>query len=108
MALLDSIIQLITQGAIAGIPTLIVMAIPFILGLIIGFFLKKILKIAIIAAVILFVATYFGLFGLSFTGLKNLATQYGPVAIQYAIAIIGLLPLSIGLILGAILGFIFG
>jgi len=108
MDLLSSLLQLVTSGAIAGIPTLVVMAIPFILGLIIGFFIKRILKIAVIAIVVLLVVTYFGLFGLNFSELQNLAVQYGPIAEQYAILLVGILPLSVGFIIGIVLGFILG
>jgi uncharacterized membrane protein (Fun14 family) len=108
MALLDSLLQFITHGVIAGLPPLVFMIIPFVVGLVIGFLLKKILKIAIVAAVIIFILTYFGFFNLSFNSLKSLVTQYGPVVVQYAVIIMGIIPLSLGLIIGVILGFIFG
>jgi uncharacterized membrane protein (Fun14 family) len=106
MALLDSLFQFIMQGFVAGLPAIVVMAIPFVLGLIIGFLLRKILKIAIIAAIILFIITYFGLFNLSFDSLKDLVAQYGPIAAQYAVLILGILPLSVGLVIGVIIGFL--
>jgi uncharacterized membrane protein (Fun14 family) len=84
------------------------MAIPFIVGLIVGFLAKKFLKWAIIGAVILVVLAYFGIWGLSFDKLHQWAITYGPLALHEAIAVIGLLPLGIGFIVGAILGFIFG
>ena len=58
----------IIGGSIAGIPTLVLMAIPFIIGLIIGWFIKKTLKIAIMAARIAVILVYFGFFGLSSSG----------------------------------------
>jgi len=91
-------------GSLGGIPTLVIMAIPFIIGLIVGFFIKKLLKIAIIAAIILIIVAYFGLFGLS---LSTVLT-YGALAVGAGLLILGLLPLSIGFIIGLILGFIFG
>ncbi len=96
------------SGSFAGLPTIAVMAIPFIFGLIVGFLVKKVLKWAIIAAVILVIVAYFGFFGLSLSTLGDLATKYGPIAIQEAILLFGLLPLGIGFIIGLILGFIFG
>jgi uncharacterized membrane protein (Fun14 family) len=84
------------------------MAIPFIVGLIVGFLVKKVLKWAIIAGVIVLVVAYFGFFGLSLSALGDLATKYGPMAAQGAILFFGLLPLGIGFRLGLILGFIFG
>ncbi len=95
-------------GSLGGLPTIVVMAIPFIFGLIVGFFIKKVLKWAIIAGIILVVVAYFGFFGLSLGTLGDLATKYGPIAVQEAIVLFGLLPLGIGFILGVILGFIFG
>jgi hypothetical protein len=95
-------------GSIGGFPTLVVMAIPFIVGLVVGFLVKKFLKWAIIAGVIVVVIAYFGFFGLSLTSLGSLATKYGPIAAQEAILLFGLLPLGIGFVIGVILGFIFG
>jgi uncharacterized membrane protein (Fun14 family) len=108
MGLIDELLGFITSGSIAGIPTIIVMAIPFIIGLIIGFLLKKTLKLAIVAGIIVVIVSYLGLFGLSLGVLKDLANQYGPVAIHYAVLLMGMLPLGLGFILGLIIGFLFG
>jgi hypothetical protein len=96
------------SGTIGGLPTIAIMAIPFIVGLIVGFLIKKVLKWAIIAGIIVVVIAYFGFFGLSLSTLGDLATKYGPLAVQEAILLFGLLPLGIGFIIGLILGFIFG
>lgn len=61
---------------------------------------------AIIAAIILFVVAYLGLFGLSLSKLKNDATQYGPIVYQYGALIKGILPLTIGFIIGLLIGFV--
>ncbi len=106
--LLSDILKFITGGSIIGLPTIVVMAIPFIVGLIVGFLVKKFLKWAIIGIVIVLVLAYFGVWGLSFTTLENWARTYGPLAMQEAILILGILPLGIGFIIGLILGFIFG
>jgi uncharacterized membrane protein (Fun14 family) len=108
LTLIDELIQFITSGSIAGLPPIVVMIIPFIVGLIVGFFVKKSLKIAVIAAIIIFVVSYFGFFGLSLATLKDLADRYGPIAVQYGVLLIGMLPLSIGFIIGLIIGFLFG
>ncbi|HYA78265.1 MAG TPA: hypothetical protein VEF91_06060, partial [Verrucomicrobiae bacterium] len=71
-----------------------------------GYLIHLFLKIAIIAAIILFVVAYLGIFGLSLSELKNYATQYGSVVYQYGAVIIGLLPLTIGFIIGVIIGFV--
>ena len=105
--LLGELLGLIT-GSIGGLPTIAIMAIPFVIGLIVGFLIKKVLKWAIIAGIIVVVVAYFGFFGLSLSALGDLATKYGPLAAQEAILLFGMLPLGIGLVIGLILGFIFG
>ena len=106
MSLVDQLIGFITSGSIGGIPTLIVMAIPFIIGLIAGFLIKKILKIAIIAIILAAIASYIGLFTLSLDSLKSLAEEYGPTVFHYGTLLVGILPLSLGFIVGLILGFL--
>jgi len=91
-----------------GLPPLAVMIIPLVLGLIAGFFIKKFLKIAIIATIIILIVSYLGLFNLSLDSLKDLEIKYGPTAIHYAVLLIGMLPLSVGFVIGLILGFVLG
>jgi uncharacterized membrane protein (Fun14 family) len=86
----------------------VIMIIPFIVGLIIGFFIKKMLKIAIIAAIIVVIASYLGFFGLSLGALAGVAEQYGPAALHYGVLLMGMLPLGLGFVVGLILGFLFG
>ena len=104
MALIDELFGFITSGSIAGLPTIVVMFIPFILGLIVGFLTKKFLKIAIITAIILVIVSYFGFYNLSLASLKGLVDRYGPMAIQSAVLLIGMLPLGVGFIVGFIIG----
>ena len=106
LGVLEDIFAFITSGSIGGLPPIMVMIIPFVIGLIVGYLFRKMLKIAIIAAIILVVVAYFGFFGLSLGALKDLADTYGPIAIQYGILFIGMLPLGLGLIVGLIIGFI--
>jgi uncharacterized membrane protein (Fun14 family) len=94
----------LVKGSIGGLPTLVVMAIPFIVGIVIGFLVKKFLKWAIIGLVIVVVLAYFGVWGLSFNTLQS----WGAGAFQLAIILVGLLPLTLGFVIGLILGFIFG
>ena len=96
MGVLEDIFGFITYGSIGGLPPIMVMIIPFVIGLIVGYLFRKMLKIAIIAAIILVVVAYFGFFGLSLGALKDLADTYGPIAIQYGILFIGMLPLGLG------------
>ncbi|HMK94419.1 MAG TPA: hypothetical protein VK536_03360 [Candidatus Limnocylindrales bacterium] len=106
MSEFSDLIHFITSGKIAGLPPIAIMIIIFIIGIIVGYLLHLFLKIAIIAAIVVFVVAYLGLFGLSLGTLKNLATQYGPLVYQYGVLIIGILPLSIGFIIGVIIGFV--
>jgi uncharacterized membrane protein (Fun14 family) len=107
LGVLDDIFGFITSGSIGGLPPIVVMIIPFVIGLVVGYFVHKMLKIAIIAAIILVVVSYFGFFGLSLGALTDLADKYGPIAIQYGVLLMGMLPLGLGLIVGLIIGFIF-
>jgi uncharacterized membrane protein (Fun14 family) len=97
------------SGTIAGLPTIVVMAVPFIVGLIIGFVIKKLLKIGIILGLVTLVAVYFGFVNLDTLSkdLSSLVDKYGPVAMSYVAVFFGIVPLSIGLIIGVALGFIF-
>lgn len=106
MGAIDQVINFITSGSIGGIPPLVLMIIPFVIGLIVGYLLHKMLKIAIIAAIILVVVAYFGFFGLSLGALKNISDTYGPIAVQYGVLLMGMLPLGLGLIVGFVIGFV--
>ena len=107
MAIFDDIIRFITSGNISGIPTLVIMILPFVVGLIVGYMVHKFLKIAIVAGIILVIVAYLGFFGLSLGALKNLSDTYGPIALQYGTLLIGILPLGLGFFVGVVLGFIF-
>ena len=104
---IEEVINFITGGSIGGLPPIVLMILPFVIGLIVGYIAHKMLKIAIIAGIILVVVAYFGFFGLSLGALSNIADTYGPIAIQYGTLLMGMLPLGIGLIVGFVIGFIF-
>ena len=108
MGLVDEVINFVVNGSIGGLPPLAVMILPLVIGLIFGFLVNKVLKIAVIAIIVLAVAIYFGLYSLDIPTLQQLAQQYGPGAVQLGVLIVGVLPLSIGFIIGAIIGFILG
>lgn len=108
LGLIEDLLSFIGSGNFGGIPTIVVMAIPFIIGLVLGFFAKKLLKIAIIGIILVVIASYLGFFTLSLDSLKNIATQYGPAAIHIGVLLIGILPLGIGFFVGLVIGFIFG
>jgi uncharacterized membrane protein (Fun14 family) len=107
LGVLEDIFHFITSGSISGLPTIVVMILPFVIGLIVGYLVHKFLKIAIIAGIVLVVVAYLGFFGLSLGVLKDLSTKYGPIAIHYGTLLIGILPLGIGFIVGLIIGFVF-
>ena len=107
MDAISQVFHFITSGSIAGLPPIVIMILIFIAGLIVGYLIHLFLEIAIIAAIILFIVAYFGFWGLSLSALKNYATQYGSIVYQYGALIIGILPLSIGFIIGVIIGFVF-
>ncbi|MGO8806760.1 MAG: hypothetical protein ACLQO7_09215 [Candidatus Bathyarchaeia archaeon] len=108
MGAVDQVLHFITSGSIGGLSPIVLMIIIFVVGLIVGYLVHLFLKIAIIAAIIIFIVAYFGFFGLSLGALKSYATQYGSIVYQYGALIIGILPLSIGFIVGVIIGFVLG
>jgi uncharacterized membrane protein (Fun14 family) len=108
IGLIEELVGLIGSGSIGGLPPLALMAFPFVLGLAVGFLIKRLLKIAVIAGVIIALVSYLGFLNLSLGSLRDLAIRYGPVTYQYAILLLGMLPLSIGLIIGLVIGFLFG
>jgi uncharacterized membrane protein (Fun14 family) len=107
LGVIEDIFGFLTSGSIGGLPPIVVMILPFVIGLVVGYLVHKMLKIAIIAAIILIVVSYFGFFGLSLGALKNLADKYGPIAVHYGTLLMGMLPLGLGFIVGLIIGFIF-
>ena len=107
MSAIDQVLQFITTGSIGGLPPIVVMIVIFVAGLIVGYLIHLFLKIAIIAAIILFIVAYFGFFGLSLNVLQGYAVQYGSILYQYGVLIMGILPLSIGFIVGIVVGFVF-
>jgi uncharacterized membrane protein (Fun14 family) len=107
LGVLEDIFGFITSGSLGGLPPIVMMIIPFVIGLIVGYLAHKMLKIAIIAAIILVVVAYFGFFGLSLDALKGVADTYGPIAIQYGVLLMGMLPLGLGLVVGFVIGFVF-
>lgn len=107
MDAISQVFHFITSGSIAGLPPIVLMILIFVAGLIVGYLIHLFLEIGIIAAIILFIVAYFGFFGLSLSALKTYATQYGSIVYQYGALIIGILPLTIGFIIGLIIGFVF-
>jgi uncharacterized membrane protein (Fun14 family) len=107
MSAIDGAFNFITSGSIAGLSPLIFMVVTFIIGVIAGYLARKVLKIAIIAAVILIIISYLGFFGLSPRALVTAAETYGPMVIHLGTLLVGVLPIGIGFVVGLIIGFIF-
>jgi len=108
MGLIEEILNFVMNGSIAGLPPLVVMIFPLIVGVIFGFFVNKLLKVAVVIIIVLAVAIYLGLYSIDIPALQQLVLQYGPWAVHIGILIVGVLPLGIGFIIGAIIGFILG
>ena len=106
MGIMEDVFGFITSGSISGLPPIAIMIIPLVIGLIVGYLIHKFLKYAIIAAVLVAVAAYIGLFTLNLGSMKDLSDKYGPIAVQYGTLLIGILPLGIGFIVGLVIGFL--
>lgn len=96
------------NATIAGLPTLVIVAIPFIIGLIGGYLIKKVLKWFIIIGIIIIIIAFFGFFGFSLGDLANMAVTYGPIIYTYGVLLLGVLPLGVGFIVGFVIGFLLG
>jgi uncharacterized membrane protein (Fun14 family) len=106
MGILEDVFGFITSGSFGGLPPIVWMILPLIIGVIVGYFVHKFLKIAVIIGVIAAIATYLGYLSLSTSAMVNLAEQYGPMVLQYGTLLIGILPLGIGFIIGFAVGFL--
>jgi uncharacterized membrane protein (Fun14 family) len=108
LSLLDDLTHLMS-GNLGSLPSLLVMAVPLIVGLILGYIIKRMLKIGLILIAVALVASYFGIISLSglTSEVQSLINKYGPVANSYVSLFFGIVPLSIGLVIGFLLGFIF-
>jgi uncharacterized membrane protein (Fun14 family) len=107
MGLESDLFNLMSSTFGSGIPSLVLMALPLIVGIVIGYVLRKAIKIGIILLIIVLVATFLGFVSLANVeqGAKELITKYGPSAASYIAILFGIIPLSIGLVIGIIIGF---
>lgn len=99
----------IPSVSLFGLPGYAFFAMPLIIGLILGFLIKKALKIVVIALVAVAAGLYFGVVTMGDLQ-KYLQTtmKFGPEAMQYAAILFAMLPLGTGLIIGLIIGLKFG
>lgn len=106
MGILEDVFGFITSGNFGGVPTIVWMILPLIIGVIVGYFLHKFLKIAVIVGVIVAIASYLGYLSLSTSSMASLVEQYGPIVVHYGALLIGILPLGIGFAIGFAVGFL--
>jgi len=109
MSVVDDLVGIL-GSTIAGLPTILVLAVPLVVGLVIGYLLKKVLKIGIVLGLVTLLLVWFGFVSLDTVSanLSALVDKYGPVFMSYVAIFFGLVPLSLGLGIGVILGFVFG
>ncbi len=106
MGILEDVFGFLTSGSIGGLPPIVLMIIPLVIGVVVGFLLHKFLKFAIIAAAIAIIAAYLGFYTLNLGAMTDLATQYGPTVVQFGTILVGMLPLGIGFLVGFVVGFL--
>jgi uncharacterized membrane protein (Fun14 family) len=106
LGIIEDVFGFVTSGSIAGLSPLIIMIIPLVIGVVVGFLLHKFLKFAIIAAAIAIIVAYLGVYILNVGAMSDLAVQYGPMAVQFGTILFGMLPLGIGFIIGFVIGFL--
>jgi hypothetical protein len=108
MILIDQIVQFITNGSVLGLPVMGVMTIPLVLGIILGYFTMKFVKILVIAAVVMAAATFFGLYSLDIPAMQQMVQLFGSLGMAIGSLLLGTAPLSVGLVIGVIIGIILG
>lgn len=86
-------------GIAAGI-----VGIEFFIGLILGFFIKKALKLIIIAAIVLGIGSYLGVMAVNVDKLKT----HTLAALAQISTYVSVIPFGVGLLIGAVIGFIKG
>lgn len=100
------IFNFVLNGTISGIPVIGFSIFSFILGFVIGYLLRRLIRLALLVGFIVIIASYLGFINVS--EIKSMAQRYGPDIISYLAFIIGIIPMSLGLIIGLILGFLYG
>ena len=104
----SDILKLIEGQFGGGIHSIVAMLPTIVVGVVLGIILHKAFKYGIIALIVAAVAVYLGFVSLSTIegGAKDLVAKYGPVAQSYIAVFLGLVPLSIGLVIGIVVGFV--
>ncbi|MDH5703945.1 MAG: hypothetical protein OEY99_06990 [Aigarchaeota archaeon] len=90
---------------ILGLPSVQVMALVlFVLGVLVGYLLAKSAKYVIALAIVVLIASYFGLISFDVAGLTEIAREVG----REVISLLGGLIASSAFIVGAALGLLIG
>ncbi len=80
-------------------------AICFIIGLILGIFAKKLLKIIIIGTILIGFASWLGLIAIQWTYFVAIPGKAYSGIIYFGALLFSIVPLSVGLLIGLIFGF---
>ena len=92
-----------------GIPGIGFLSIPLVVGLVLGFFVKKALKITLIGLIIVSGGLYLGVLSMSdIQYYLEVGKGFGPEVMQYAAILFGMLPLGLGFFVGLLIGLKFG
>ena len=118
MAIWDDLVRIL-QGSIPtganqtisfyGLPPIVLAAVPFIVGLVLGVLIKRALKLVITLVLVVAIALYFGV--ISWAALNSyLEKVYAniPLAMHYAALLFAVLPLGLGFVIGFLIGLRFG
>ncbi len=99
----------ILGGSIRGFSPIFIVAVPLIIGIAIGYLIRRVLKVGIILALAALLATFLGLINLGAVAgeLTGIVHKYGSVVLSYLAIAFGVIPLTVGLLIGIILGFLF-
>jgi len=112
LAIWDDLIRILqgsTPISFYGLPPIVLSAIPFIAGLVVGILIKRALRLAITLALVVAVALYLGVisWGTLRAYLEGVYSNI-PLAIHYAALLFTVLPLGLGFVIGLLVGLRFG
>lgn len=98
----------LVAGQLNGVPTIGVMAGPFVVGVVAGYIGKKVLRWALLGVIAAIVGSILGIVNLApwVDELRALAAKYGPESLAYLSLLIGVLPLGVGFGVGFLMGFL--
>lgn len=99
----------IPNVSLFGLPGYAFLVGPLVIGLVLGFLIKKALKIVLISIAAIALGLYFGVFMLSdVQKYLQITKGLGPEAMHYAAILFAMLPLGTGFFVGLVIGLKFG